>query len=504
MRKTLTELHSNEIRKTFLIVLSFLGIFLFLVFIFLLFNTRLREKEFTEYIEANLSYESIIPMEESRFLLNLKNATKDFSYRISSEDPSVCSRNNCYVLSFKPLYLKYFLPYFIIVFFFLLSFLYLIRRQKRGLKFIEKELSLINDILVSEKESSEEVLSEDLKLLINQLEEKRKLKELRLNQRLIDDKNKAFKQIAHDIRSPLESLNSLSAEIDNLETELKDVINSSTKRISSICNALLKNEYETDIKNTEIDLEKLLEDLVRDKKASFNGEFVFEKSIRTKPSLKGDELILYRCLSNLLNNAYESQEVDHWVKLEFASNDQIEINIIDRGLGMSKEFIEEVLSQGNISTKDKGNGLGLKYSYEHLKKIGFDVKIHSEVNVGTEVIINKMNEAKVKSKNIVLIDNDSLIHKMWQMHAKKVGVDLKAFISVEEFLRFEKENSLSKDVFIYVDSELDDGLLGEVESEKISNLGYKNIYLATGKDPADVNKPAWIIQVVGKRPEFPL
>ena len=104
---------------------------------------------------------------------------------------------------------------------------------------------------------------------------------------------------------------------------------------------------------------------------------------------------------------------------------------------------------------------------------------------------------------IILIDNDSLIHMMWQMHAKKVGVDLKAFISVEEFLRFEKENSLSKDVFIYVDSELDDGLLGEVESEKISNLGYKNIYLATGKDPADINKPAWIIQVVGKRPEFP-
>ena len=106
------------------------------------------------------------------------------------------------------------------------------------------------------------------------------------------------------------------------------------------------------------------------------------------------------------------------------------------------------------------------------------------------------------NKIIILIDNDNLIHMMWQMHAKKVGVQLKAFISVEEFLEFEKENSLSKDLAIYVDSELDNGLLGEVEAEKISHLGYKNIYLATGKDAKDVNKPAWIIQVVGKRPEF--
>lgn len=100
----------------------------------------------------------------------------------------------------------------------------------------------------------------------------------------------------------------------------------------------------------------------------------------------------------------------------------------------------------------------------------------------------------------ILIDDDKLIHWMWGIEAKKAGVELECFFSVESFLSSCKE--ISTDSVIYIDSDLGNGIKGEKESRKIFDLGFQKIYLATNYEADQVDKPNWIIEVRGKKPNF--
>jgi len=86
------------------------------------------------------------------------------------------------------------------------------------------------------------------------------------------------------------------------------------------------------------------------------------------------------------------------------------------------------------------------------------------------------------------------------MEAEKCGVSLSCYSSVQEFIS--SSSKYSKDIKIYIDSNLANNKKGEIESEKIYDLGFKNLYLATGYSKEDIDKPSWIIDIVGKRADF--
>lgn len=104
------------------------------------------------------------------------------------------------------------------------------------------------------------------------------------------------------------------------------------------------------------------------------------------------------------------------------------------------------------------------------------------------------------NRKIVLIDDDSIMHMGWQMEARNHAVDLSCFFTIDEFLAVASE--FPKTTEIFVDSNLADGKKGEIESEKVHNLGFENIYLATGYAPEDFEKPSWIKEIRGKKPNF--
>ena len=104
--------------------------------------------------------------------------------------------------------------------------------------------------------------------------------------------------------------------------------------------------------------------------------------------------------------------------------------------------------------------------------------------------------------NYILIDDDELIHMAWKLAAKKSATKLTCFYSVNEFLNCSSE--FQKSVHIYVDSSLGEGISGEIESEKIKQAGFENIYLATGyaKEDIDLTDKDWIKDIHNKRPPF--
>lgn len=98
--------------------------------------------------------------------------------------------------------------------------------------------------------------------------------------------------------------------------------------------------------------------------------------------------------------------------------------------------------------------------------------------------------------DLVLIDDDQIIHSFWSLEAKKRNIKMNAFFSIEDFLLHQSE--FSSDVLIYIDSNLGDNVKGEDESIHIYNAGFEKLYLATGYDPKDITKTDWIIAVHGK------
>ena len=103
---------------------------------------------------------------------------------------------------------------------------------------------------------------------------------------------------------------------------------------------------------------------------------------------------------------------------------------------------------------------------------------------------------------IVLIDDDRLVYLSWKLKADKTSTNFLYFSTVEDFLT--QTSTIPLTARIYIDSSLSNNSYGELESQKIWDQGYKEIYLATGFSPNDFNLDdyPWIKKVVGKSPPF--
>jgi signal transduction histidine kinase len=101
--------------------------------------------------------------------------------------------------------------------------------------------------------------------------------------------------------------------------------------------------------------------------------------------------------------------------------------------------------------------------------------------------------------SIILIDDDRLVHLNWKTYCKRSGLEFSGFMSINDFMA--ASASFDKASRIYIDSNLGDGIKGEIESEKIFALGFLNLYLATGYEKDSISKPKWIKEIYSKSPE---
>ncbi len=100
----------------------------------------------------------------------------------------------------------------------------------------------------------------------------------------------------------------------------------------------------------------------------------------------------------------------------------------------------------------------------------------------------------------ILIDNDKFVKLSWSLKAKKSGHAFVSYSTVDSFIS--EAGSFPLDSMIFIDSNLDHGIKGEVEAERISALGFPNIYLCTGYEDIDVTGLPWIKSIVGKSCPF--
>ena len=103
-----------------------------------------------------------------------------------------------------------------------------------------------------------------------------------------------------------------------------------------------------------------------------------------------------------------------------------------------------------------------------------------------------------ENPHAILIDDDLFIHSLWKISSQEKNVV--CFLSAELFLKEIEKYDFNTP--LYIDSDLGDGHKGEEIAKKIYEIGFKDIYLATGYEPNAFPIMPWIKGIIGKEPPW--
>ena len=221
---------------------------------------------------------------------------------------------------------------------------------------------------------------------------------------------------AHEINNPLQIIKSEHALVEMILADLKergrltqsedlteledsiDQIKRQVDRCAEITQAILQFGRKGEPVYQNIDLGSFIPDVVGmvSRKAGVHGISIEHRITPGIPAIYGDPRHLQQVLVNLLNNAIDAAIERHGasggkIRIEsapFTENSHVEINVQDNGTGISLENLKKIFTPF-FTTKPvgKGTGLGLSVCYGIIQKMGGDMAVASQENVGTTFTI---------------------------------------------------------------------------------------------------------------------
>ena len=233
-------------------------------------------------------------------------------------------------------------------------------------------------------------------VVISDISSLRKLEDLRKN--LISDISHEIKTPVSVIRAGSETLHSGSIKDPKVTSKFTKSILDNSERLSEMIDDLLELEKiefgglvikkEKIIPHKEINkILSTIEALLVEKK------LVVENDINEDLILRTDKESFRSIFSNLLNNAIKYSPTGSKIVFNAAKKQKsIVISIKDNGYGIEKNSIKRVFERFYRSSKarahTKGTGLGLALVKQLSSRIGANVKVESQINVGSEFFVS--------------------------------------------------------------------------------------------------------------------
>lgn len=235
-------------------------------------------------------------------------------------------------------------------------------------------------------------------------------KKSRENQKMYID------NIVHDLKRPVEnqinicylltkmSPDELAKNIQQNRIVLNEMLHSIQRLLLQSTN---KNGLLLQVKN--FNLKEALEELTKEGrwKVAKNKKINIQvKFISPDPMISGDRDFLFAVFQNFIDNSikYSDDEVSVRVSCSDLDNKHVQIKFEDNGYGISSKNLKHVFErynrgdhQGNDNIK--GHGQGLHYARMVIIAHGGKIRIESEINKGTTIIVCLPRESKVKNKN---------------------------------------------------------------------------------------------------------
>lgn len=264
-----------------------------------------------------------------------------------------------------------------------LSKLDIIKEKNNDLVSAKEELKQYNEQLYFAKEKAEE----------NEIQ----LKELNAT------KDKLFSIIAHDLRSPFNSILGYSSLLINEKNEKRseehlkslNIINSSANNTLVLLDNLLSWAKSQSGQIILIPEKIVLASIINEVLEFVNSTAKFKKiSLNHDPSgeieVFTDQNILKTVLRNLISNSIKFTKPGGNINV-FAISKQkkVEITVSDDGVGMNNETKNKLFkfdtNYTSVGTEnEKGSGLGLVLCKEFVEKLGGEIWLESEEGVGSD------------------------------------------------------------------------------------------------------------------------
>jgi len=300
---------------------------------------------------------------------------------------------------------KSFMPFFIIGLIVVLTSLlisHLLLRKRRTLykkdmhTAIERFVNEISALIKSGELESDfyletDIISSKLKEIFEFISDEN----LKINEEAFKiERYEKTQNLKHDL-APILSVIRLLCD-NNLESDQRnEMIKMTHDRLELILSedVNLKDSQLTTLSSQKMSVEKVINSLIDNIKLIFKSlkidiRFVSEGDVMIKTSTAAG---LSRVLTNLIKNSIENTDTNTLVPkvtLHHLKNQDgiLNIQIIDNGNGMSKDFLKKIL-QGNISTHQKGNGIGLSSSRQWFLSKNGNFHIESTLGKGTTIFL---------------------------------------------------------------------------------------------------------------------
>ena len=228
--------------------------------------------------------------------------------------------------------------------------------------------------------------------------------------RLTEMKNDFINNMTHEFKTPISSI-SLAAQMLNDDSVRKSptmmqhiatVINDETKRlrfqVEKVLQMSMFDRQKATLRLQEIDANKAISNIVSTfklKVESYGGKIVSELNA-TDAIVEVDEMHFTNVIFNLLDNAVKYRREDEPLMLKVTTADisgsRLEIRISDNGIGIKRDDLKKIFEKFyRVSTGNrhdvKGFGLGLAYVHKMVHELKGDIRVESELGIGTTFII---------------------------------------------------------------------------------------------------------------------
>ncbi|HLD44902.1 MAG TPA: HAMP domain-containing sensor histidine kinase [bacterium] len=204
------------------------------------------------------------------------------------------------------------------------------------------------------------------------------------------DKTSYIKQLAHDIRSPLATLQMAAGDVQMTlagNDELSDsltLINLSVNRLMGMAENLLCRLCDQTILEQSIDVHEVIDKLMAEYghtkqlwQITFTNQY-FDSSLK----VSGAPERLMQALGNIIQNAIEAMNYCGEIFITTMKKDgQVVIIIKDTGPGMSDQIKRNIFTEG-YTTKKEGHGIGLGVVSNVINELNGTVKVFSKPGQG--------------------------------------------------------------------------------------------------------------------------
>ena len=201
--------------------------------------------------------------------------------------------------------------------------------------------------------------------------------------------------VSHELRNPLgvirNSIYFLKMKLGQALQDEKikrhlDILEEEIQISDRIINDILAFARIKEVRLVETDINKIIEGFLKDIKIPENIRIVSQLN-SSLPHISADEVQLGQAFSNIILNAVQAMPDGGELTIANRTNNEIiEVDIIDTGIGISKENLNKMFDP-LFSTKAQGTGLGLAVCQGIIEMHRGSIEVESKIGKGTKFTV---------------------------------------------------------------------------------------------------------------------